>query len=352
MKFQSLTPRLLDWYRQNARALPWRETHDPYRVWISEVMLQQTRVETVIPYYMKWLAAFPTLSSLVAAEENQVMQIWEGLGYYGRVRNILKTAHILVEQYQGRFPNSVEELRKLPGIGDYIAGALASIALGQDEIALDGNGLRVIARVIGYEQPINEPAGKADIRQIMREMLPQGSAGDFNQAIMDLGSMICLPRNPLCELCPIRNECSAFRNGTQALYPYRTKKKPIPQYSVVAAVIRRKDSVLIDKRRADGLLGGLWEFPGGKVEAGEDLHSALVREIKEELGVELMVCESLGTYKHAYTHFKVVVFVFSGDIIQGEPAALAADEIQWVAIPDLSQYPMGKVDRLISLSLQ
>jgi A/G-specific adenine glycosylase len=351
MKIQKLNHQLLAWYNQHARDLPWRDSHDPYRIWISEVMLQQTRVETVIPYYQRWMMTFPDLARLAASGENEVMQLWEGLGYYGRVRNILKTSHILIKDNQGRFPETIKELKALPGIGDYIAGALASIAFGQNEIALDGNGLRVIARVVDYKEPVNRPAAKADIRQVMQEMLPEGNAGDFNQAVMDLGSLICTVKNPQCNHCPIQSECLAFKLGTQSKVPIREAKKPLPQYEVVAAVIQQGNKVLIDKRKADGLLGGLWEFPGGKVEVGEDLHSALIREIKEELGVDFIIQKKLGKYKHAYTHFKVTVFVFSGQITSGEPRPLVADEIQWAAVQDLERYPMGKVDRLISLSI-
>lgn len=351
MDFTQSAQLLLHWYQQNARALPWRKTHDPYRVWISEVMLQQTRVETVIPYYERWMREFPDLASLAKADEGEVLQLWEGLGYYSRPRNLLKSARMLAETYQGRFPASVEELKKLPGVGEYMTGALASIALGKDEIALDGNGLRVFARLVQYEFPINKPEGKAALGDVMRKMLPPGKAGDFNQAIMDLGSSICTPKNPDCNACPLQSQCEAFRNGSQAQFPLKERKAPVPHHLVVAVVICRGDEVLIDKRKANGLLGGLWEFPGGKVEAGEDFQTALKREIMEELGVNIKVGKSMGKYRHAYTHFKVTVYVFSGEITAGIPQALEADEIKWVSIAELSQYPMGKVDRLISLSL-
>jgi A/G-specific adenine glycosylase len=342
---------LLAWYDRSARDLPWRASQDPYRVWVSEVMLQQTRVDTVIPYYKNWLEAFPDLQHLAAADERQVMQLWEGLGYYSRARNMLKTAKIVVDEQAGRFPDSTAELKKLPGIGDYIAGALASIAFGRDEVALDGNGLRVLARLTAFDQPINEAAAKKVIRELMQSMLPTGRAGDFNQAIMDLGATICVQRSPLCAQCPLKPHCLAYGNGSQNALPLKTRKKPTPLYAVAAAVMRREGRVLVDKRRADGLLGGLWEFPGGKVEEGEDLPTALVREIMEELGVDIAVRTELGTYRHAYTHFKVVVTAFEVEILSGEPEPLAADEIQWVAPVDLDQYPMGKVDRLIAHSL-
>jgi len=351
MDFLSAGRLLIEWYQQNSRELPWRGARDPYRVWISEVMLQQTRVETVIPYYEKWMAVFPDLASLVSGSESRVMQLWEGLGYYARARNLMQTARILVGEYGGEFPESIHELKKLPGIGDYVAGALASIALGADEIALDGNGLRVMARLIECPLPVNKPEGKAALRTVMRQMLPRGKAGDFNQAVMDLGALVCTPKNPGCEHCPLRSECEAFRNNTRGAYPVKERKASIPHYIVVAAVIHRGDSVLIDKRKARGLLGGLWEFPGGKVEVGEDLQTALMREIKEELGVDLTVGGEIGIYRHAYTHFRVTVHVFAGEINQGVPQALEADEIAWAAVNDLAHYPMGKVDRLISLSL-
>lgn len=342
---------LLRWYHQHARELPWRGERDPYRVWISEVMLQQTRVETVIPYYQRWLTEFPDLAALAAADEQRVMQIWEGLGYYSRVRNIIAAARILTVQHDGQIPVTTDELRRLPGVGEYIAGALASIAFGADEIALDGNGLRVLSRLLEFPHPINQSAHISELRGAMRAMLPAGSAGEFNQAIMDLGSLICTARSPLCEQCPLNLSCRAREHGTQLLFPIRKAKPALPHYIVVAAVIRRQEKVLIDKRRRKGLLGGLWEFPGGKVEESESLPQALVREIREELGVELEVHGALGVYQHAYTHFRVSVHVFDGVIITGEPIPLAADEIRWVVIDDLEQYPMGKVDRLIARAL-
>ncbi|MDK2982266.1 MAG: A/G-specific adenine glycosylase [Chloroflexota bacterium] len=351
MNTESITRDLLAWYDRSARDLPWRASHDPYRVWISEVMLQQTRVDTVIPYYRAWLETFPDVQALAAADERRVMQLWEGLGYYSRARNLLKTARGLVAERGGQFPDTVAELKKLPGVGDYIAGALASIAFGLDEVALDGNGLRVLARLSAFDQPVNAPAGKKAIRALMQSMLPTGRAGDFNQAIMDLGATICVPRSPLCADCPLQPHCQAYQENLQDELPRKVKKKPVPEYPVVAAVIRRGEHVLVDKRRADGLLGGLWEFPGGKVEPGETLEEALVREIREELGVAVSVGAALGTYRHAYTHFKVVVTAFETHILSGEPAALESDELQWVLPAELDQYPMGKVDRLIAHSL-
>lgn len=343
---------LLGWYQQHARDLPWRNSQDPYIVWISEVMLQQTRVDTVIPFFEKWIMRFPDLLSLAAAEENEFFGVWEGLGYYARVRNIVKTARILLEKFNGKFPDSANELRKFPGIGEYIAAAITSFAFGRDEVALDANALRVFSRLFEFSYSTSEVKQRESLKNRARELMPIGRALDFNQAIMDLGSLICMPRQPACIHCPLQSSCLSFQHGTQSCFPIKKPKKSLPHYEVVAAVIKKGKRVLIDKRRAQGLLGGLWEFPGGKVEAGEDFASALMREIKEELGVTLHVLNALGVYKHAYTHFRVTVHVFMGRITAGEPSAIQSDEILWVKIEDLQQYPMGKVDRLIAQSLK
>ncbi len=343
---------LLHWYQLHSRDLPWREVQDPYRIWISEVMLQQTRVDTVIPYYRAWMLAFPDLESLNEAAEQDIMKAWEGLGYYSRARNIIKAAHILCSKYAGKFPQTAAELKKLPGVGDYIACALASIAFGQNEVALDGNGLRVFSRLLEFGGSIDEVKQKSVLKQKIETILPSGCASQFNQAVMDLGSSICVPTMPDCEHCPVQSECLAFLHSAQEKFPVRRSGKSVPHHDVVAAVIRKGHTVLIDKRKADGLLGGLWEFPGGKVEEKESRPDALIREIREELGVDIRVLNEMGKYNHAYTHFKVTVFVYAASIITGKPTALAADEIRWIPVSDLSAYPMGKVDRLISESLK
>lgn len=314
-------------------------------------MLQQTRVDTVIPYYERWIKKYPSLHILAAASLEEVLKAWEGLGYYSRARNIKKTADKLIADHEEHFPRTVKELIRLPGVGDYIAGAIASIAFHQDEIALDGNGIRVFSRLFEFQNPVNDSASRKMLKAAVQEMLPKGEAGWFNQAVMDLGSQICLARKPLCSQCPIRNNCLALKHGSQWKFPIKLMKKPIPHFDVVAAVIRKENTVLIDKRREGGLLGGLWEYPGGKVEPGEDHQAALVREIREELGVQFTARESFGRYEHAYTHYRITVYAFWGEIYGGEPSALEADEIRWAEIRNLQQYPMGKVDRLISLDL-
>ncbi len=343
---------LLAWYRRNKRSLPWRETSDPYRIWISEVMLQQTQVDTVIPYYMHWMSRFPDLVSLAAAQEQDVLQVWEGLGYYSRARNILRCAKVLISEHGGQLPRDVSQLEALPGIGTYMVGAIVSIAFGIKAPALDGNLKRVLARLSEFSLAINEEKNAAFLRELLVEILPEKDPGDVNQAFMDLGATICLPRNPQCANCPLRTECSAFQKNLQNDLPVKAKKPPVPHYQVSAAVIIKEDKTLIDLRNANGLLGGLWEFPGGKVETGETLPEALIRELREELGVEVAVGEALGIYRHAYTHFKVTVNSFRATIIEGEPKALQSEQVAWVEVKRLGDYPMGKVDRMIARELQ
>lgn len=352
MKTEAIQKKLLDWYTLTARSLPWRGLEDAYAIWISEVMLQQTQVETVIPYFMHWMRTFPDVLTLADAPADQVLKLWEGLGYYTRARNIHKAARIIVNEYGGHLPGSVAELRKLPGIGAYIAGAIASIAFSQHEPALDGNGMRVLSRLEKYQVPVNTTAGRKYLTEMLRGLLPSGQAGRFNQAFMDLGALVCLPRSPRCDVCPLSQECLARQEGVQEDLPIKNKRKAGPLYQVVAAVIREETRVLIDKRQTDGLLGGLWEFPGGKVDRDESYQQALVREIKEELGVAIAVGDKLGEYAHAYTHFKVNVHAFYAHITAGHPQALVSECIEWVEIDQLEKYPMGKVDRSISTDLK
>jgi A/G-specific adenine glycosylase len=349
-----IAPALLKWYDRHARRLPWRDYPTPYRVWISEIMLQQTRVETVLPYFERWMERFPTLEDLAAASEQEVLQVWEGLGYYSRARNLHKAARQVMAEYGGQIPSERDQLERLSGIGRYTAGAIASIAFGKDEPALDANIRRVLARVFNVSIPARSPEGERLLWQLARETLPQGQngsggrAGDYNQALMDLGASICLPHAPTCLLCPLAEFCAAHAAGLEEQRPVLEAKPPVPHYLVTAAVIQRDEQVLIARRPSSGLLGGLWEFPGGKVEAGESLPEGLRREIMEELGVAVAVGEPYGVYRHAYTHFKVTLHAFACRLLDGEPRALQASEIRWVQPGELGEFPMGKIDRQIA----
>lgn len=328
--------------------MPWRGQKDPYPVLVSEIMLQQTRVETVIPYFLRWMERFPDVRALAEAEQESVLSAWEGLGYYSRARSLHKAARAIVEKYGGQIPGDLESLRSLPGVGPYTAAAVASIAFGQDAPALDGNIRRVLARVFNVEEPARSPEGERRLFSLARENLPPGRAGIFNQALMDLGALVCTPRRPDCPNCPVASYCQARELGVQEERPVREPRLATPHYQVTAAVIQENGSVLIAKRPQAGLLGGMWEFPGGKVQEGEDLPACLRREIQEELGVDVEVGEHLGEYRHAYTHFKVTLHAFTCRVVQGTPQPIAADEIRWVKPEDLKRYPMGKIDRQIA----
>ena len=347
-----IAPRLLTWYRLNARKLPWRGTNDPYAVWVSEIMLQQTRVETVIPYFERWMERFPTLKSLAQASEQDVLQAWEGLGYYSRGRNLHRAAQQVMEQFGGEIPAKREGLEKLPGVGRYTAGAIASIAFNQDEAALDGNIRRVLARLFSMKLPARSSQGEMRLWELARRCLSHGGAGDFNQALMDLGATICTPQKPACLVCPLSELCRARAEGMQEELPVLAQRAPVPHYTVTAAVMQRGETVLIARRPSHGLLGGLWEFPGGKVGEGESLQQALQREIREELAAEIEVGEDFGVYRHAFTHFKITLHAFLCTVAGGEPQALEASEIRWVEPDRLKDFPMGKVDRQIASRLE
>jgi A/G-specific adenine glycosylase len=347
----TFTTWLLNWYAQSARKLPWRGAQDAYAIWVSEIMLQQTRVETVIPYYEQWMRLFPSVQALAAATQQSVLAAWEGLGYYSRARNLHLAAQTLMVNYDGRLPHSVDELRKLPGIGQYTAAAIASIAFNQDEPALDGNIRRVMARVFNVELPARSPAGEKQILTFAAAHLPQGQAGDYNQALMDLGATICLPHAPLCSACPVERICLARQLGIQEMRPILKKKPSVPHYTVTAAVVIEDHKVFLAQRPSNRLLGGLWEFPGGKLQEGEDLQTCLKREIKEELAVDTEVDRAFGIYKHAYTHFRVTLHAFCCHFLNGSPQALEAQDIRWVPFNELQSYPMGKIDRQIARQL-
>jgi A/G-specific adenine glycosylase len=347
-----LANRILRWYSKLGRKLPWRDVPDPYAVWVSEIMLQQTRVETVIPYFERWMKRFPSIRRLAAASEGEVLSAWEGLGYYSRARNLHKAARIVVEEHGAELPHEAASLRKLPGIGRYTAGAIASMAFGMDEATLDGNLRRIFARVFDVSLPADTPSGLKMLWALAKENLPAGRAGDYNQALMDLGATVCVPRNPACKLCPLSDLCLARKRGTQGQRPVLKPRVAIPHIIVTVAVIRRDGKVLLAKRPSKGLLGGMWEFPGGKVERGESLEACLEREIKEETEAEIQVGEAFGIYQHAYTHFSLTLHAFVCEIKKGEPHAVQAVEIAWVEPCELVNYPMGKVDRQIARRVQ
>ncbi|MBL8076832.1 MAG: A/G-specific adenine glycosylase [Anaerolineales bacterium] len=337
-----LSSRLLDWYKKNKRSMPWRDHPDPYAVWVSEIMLQQTRVETVIAYFEKWMKLFPDIPALAKADEQAVLNAWEGLGYYSRARNIHKAAKIVAEKFNGELPRNLEDLRSLPGIGRYTVGAIASIAFKMDEPTLDGNLRRVFSRVYDISEFADSPAGEKILWGLAAENLPKGQAGDYNQALMDIGATICQPKKPRCLLCPLMEICKARENGTQELRPVLKAKKAAPQYVHAAAVIVERGRVLLSQRPADGLLGGMWEFPNARVET--DPAKELTKALNAAYRLKVKRKEALGVVQHAYTHFKVTVHAF-----RCESVSIPKDKkLKWVKLVELDDFPMGKVDRQIA----
>ncbi len=356
---------LIQWFRTHARDLPWRHARSPYRVWLSEMMLQQTQVDTVIPYFNRFLDRFPTLNDLAAAPIGDVLKLWEGLGYYARARNLHKAAIVIVNDLNGEWPRTVEGLLALPGIGRYSAGAIASLAFGVRAPVLDGNVIRVLCRLFAIQRDPKDAKVREELWQLADSLLPLAHtgrggrgvrvaslAGEHNEALMELGATICTPRNPRCDECPIAAHCEAKRLDLQAKLPLKTKRKPLPHYAVTAAVIRRNGRVLIAQRPFGGRLGGLWEFPGGKVEVGETLPQCLRREIKEELGFRIKVGDFITSIDHAYTHFKITLHAFECTVVSGEPRTLGVEDFKWVRMSELSKYAFAKTDLRIIEALK
>ncbi len=357
----SLAAELLRWYDTLAVALPWRvRNSEPlperaYHVWLSEIMLQQTQVETVKPYYARFLAAYPAVQDLAAAPLDDVLKLWEGLGYYSRARNLHRAAIQVAEKFGGQFPQTVTELLSLPGIGRYTAGAIASIAYGIPAPVLDGNVIRVYARLFNIPDDVSLPAAQAKLWHLAEELLPEDRPGDYNQALMDLGRLICKPRAPLCNECPVQKHCAAYARGVQESRPVKAKKPKMPHYQVTAGLIwNERGELLIAQRPMDGLLGGLWEFPGGKQEAGETLQACLRRELHEELNIEVEVGELFAVVKHAFTHFKITLHAFNCRYHEGsgEPEAVGVADWAWVTPDELERYAFGKADRQVIAHLR
>jgi A/G-specific adenine glycosylase len=348
---RNFSGRLLRWYRRHKRDLPWRHTADPYAVWISEVMLQQTTVGAVIPYYERWLRLFPDVPSLARAPLGRVLKAWQGLGYYQRARNLSAAAKIIVSRHEGLLPGDAEALRSLPGFGAYTTAAVLSIAFDRRAALVDANVRRVLMRLEGVRGPAKTGDDRTWLERLA-PLLPARRPGDFNQALMELGALICRPRNPLCLRCPFERNCAAFAAGEQEIIP-PPKALRTESLTAVVGVVVEKGRVLIQKRPAAGLLGGLWEFPGGKVEPGEALTAALARELREELGVSPVRPRRLLTVDHSYTRFRVTLHAFACGLAS-EPKADPRRR-RWVKLSELRTYPFPSgsakiVERILSPS--
>jgi A/G-specific adenine glycosylase len=344
---KTFAPTLTSWYKKNARDLPWRRTKDPYKIWISEIMLQQTTVNAVIPYFERWLATFPTVHHLARAPLQKVLAQWQGLGYYNRARNLHKSAQHMVSNHHGLIPTDPEVARKLPGFGPYTVGAVLSIAYDRKLPIIDANVRRVVMRLLALE-------GEADTKQdkkvleFLHRVLPDKNVGDFNQALMELGAMICRSKEPMCLQCRMSKFCSAYKSGKQEIIP-TPKKKIIKEIEAVIAIIEKDGKYFIQKRPPTGLLADLWEFPGGKLEVGESHKNALIREAQEELGISPKTVEHLFDIQHFYTQFRVKLSVWAF-----EPKVFPSTDAthKWVSPKQFARYPMPSgsakiVERLI-----
>lgn len=338
---------LLKWFSAHARDLPWRRDRRPYSVWISEIMLQQTQVAAVIDYYNRFMKRFPTLESLAAAKLDSVLKLWEGLGYYSRCRNLHKAAKTIVTHYGGRLPDTVADLQKLPGIGRYTAGAIASIAFNRAAPILDGNVIRVLCRLFRINNNPKETATKKRLWQLADSLVHTKEPGRFNEAMMELGATVCTPANPQCPACPLRQYCGAFAHNEQNELPVKHKQPPLPHYTIVAGIVFKDTQILIDKRRPDGFLGGLWEFPGGKKQKNESFKSAVAREVKEETGIDIEVGTRLCIVRHAYSHFKITLHTYLCRYKSGTARPLACDAVKWIAPKDLKKYALPAANQKI-----
>jgi len=342
------TQSLLDWYGRNKRDLPWRETSDPYKIWISEIMLQQTRVDTVIPYYHRFLDSFPTVDDLAAAEQQSVLKMWEGLGYYSRARNLHAASKQIVNQFNSSFPDSYSGLLELKGIGPYTAAAVSSIAFNRVQAVVDGNVIRVLSRFYGIEKDVRRAAVKSEIQAYADEIIDEENPGDFNQAVMELGATVCSPTNPQCDSCPLSTRCVAYNSAMTETIPYKSKKKKVPHHQIgVGMITDKNDRLLIALRPEDAMLGGLWEFPGGKKESDETIVQTVKRELQEELDVEVAVGDKFMQLNHAYSHFKITLHAYWCSIERGEPIPKTSQKITWTTLEEIEQYPFPRANKML-----
>ncbi|MBI4353014.1 MAG: A/G-specific adenine glycosylase [Candidatus Omnitrophica bacterium] len=355
----TLQDKLIKWFHQNARPLPWRRRYDPYEVWISEMMLQQTQVETVLPYYERWMKSFPDIESLAKSNLEKVLKHWEGLGYYNRARNLHETAKRIVQKLGGAFPQDYETILSLKGIGRYTAGAIASIAFNQEKPIVDGNVLRVLSRLHAIPKPIDVPKNREIFWQLEEKLIPKGGARFFNQALMELGALICKSENPLCLSCPLSEFCAAFKKNEAENYPVRQKKKDIVKVEASAAVLSHNGKYLITRRPLGQIMGGLWEFPEWKLAKGRTLAEASIRKktlelLRKDFGLTLGRLSNLATIKRNYTHHQEILHVFSVVIETPNGAALRSRKnwpLAWAPAKDFQRRPFSSAHSKIAKRL-
>jgi len=338
---------LLRWFAANARDLPWRRDCAVYAVWISEIMLQQTQVQQALPYYLRFMERFPTVAALAAAPIDAVLKAWEGMGYYARARNLHRAAGQIMARHGGHFPADAESVRALAGIGPYTAAAILSIAFNQPLAVVDGNVIRVLSRLHAWPGDAKTTSGKKEIQERAQSLLDPAAPGAFNEAMMELGALICTPQNPLCTACPLAACCQALAQGAPEKFPVKSAKKLRPHYQIAAGLIWKKEKLLIVRRPESGLLGGLWELPGGKQEAGEVLEATVAREAAKKLGIKIKVGSFFSRVDHAYTHFSITLHVYHCRHLKGTPYPHEHSDWRWVSIAELDDYAFSRSNRRI-----
>ena len=328
---------LLNWFYQNKRTLPWRRGRTPYRVWVSEIMLQQTQVNTVIPYYKKWIKKYPTLKSFKESNFDDVIKIWEGLGYYSRCHNMFNAAKLI----NSTFPNNYDDLINLPGIGDYTAKTILAIAFKKNLVGIDTNLERIGYRILGLKTKTKR--NQKRVVKYLEENQCTNNPGDYNEALMDLGSSLCKASITYCNQCPLKNICKAYASSSPILYPTPKVRKKIPIYDVAVSVIEYKNKILITKRLNKNFLPGLWEFPGGKIEKNETAIQTIIREVKEETNLTVSNPIFLGNIKHKYSHFGVNISLFIS-FPKSIKSLNLSQEYRWVRMKDILNYPLPKAN--------
>ena len=340
---------LLKWYEDHKRQMPWRGEADPYKIWVSEIMLQQTRVDQATPYFQNFISLFPTVFDLANADQQEVLKAWEGLGYYSRARNLHSAAKTVVDEYEGKLPESYNEIIKLKGIGPYTAAAVTSIAFNKPNAVVDGNVIRVLTRYFGIENDIRKTKTKNQVQDFANKLIDEDKPADFNQAMMELGSIVCKPSNPDCANCPVQLGCVAAKTAKTDTIPYKSPAKKKPHHTIGVGIIEADDGkLLIALRPEDAMLGGLWEFPGGKQKEGEEIQKTVERELKEELGVEAKAFKKLMSLKHTYSHFSITLHAWMCKLVSGEPHPKSSQEIRWVDRSELERYPFPKANKVLT----
>lgn len=342
---QSLRRRLLAWYARHRRALPWRESRDPYRVWVSEIMLQQTQVATVRAYFQRFTAELPTVHDLAAADEQHVLRLWEGLGYYRRARQMHAAAQQLVAEHGGQFPDDVDQLQQLPGIGRYTAGAIASIAFDRRAPILEANTVRLLSRLVAYRDDPTKAAGQKLLWQTAETILPRKNVAEFNQALMELGSLVCTPSDPQCDVCPLVELCAARAAGVERDIPVAKKKQPFTTVHEAAVVVSKNGSVLLRQCGDGERWAGLWDFPRFAVECEGPLFARdeLVAKVRDMTGVTVRPGSLMKTIKHGVTRFRITLDCYAARYDRGRVSSA-----RWVRRGELAEYPLSTTGRKIA----